>query len=115
MSEDAPVQPPTDMQGVGIHLSYIRRDLSNMSNKLDSIANNHVAMTEYVHFKEYVEANYALKSELKEVKEKTDFLEKENTDRKTFQDTLSGKMIAWSGISGVLVAAITLIVNHFWH
>lgn len=115
MTEEAPVQPPTDMQGVGIHLSYIRRDLLNMTNKLDAIASSYVGMSEHIHFKDYVEQNFIQKPEFENVKTTVATLVIENTDRKTFQDTLNGKMIAYSGISGILVAIITAIVGHYWH
>ena len=32
----------------------------------------------------------------------------------TFQNTLTGKMIAYSSLTGVVTGALILIVNHFW-
>lgn|SRR6185312_13407123 len=113
--QEPPVQAPSDMGGVAIHLSYIRRDIKNMSDKLDGIASSYVGMAEHIHFKDYVEQNFIQRPEFENVKATVDNLVIENTDRKTFQDTLNGKMIAMGGLSGFVVGALTLIVNHYWH
>ncbi len=112
LKELPPVQEPTNIDGVAIHLSYIRRDIKSMSDKLDTIANSYVGMPEHIHFKEYVETNYTLKLETKEIKDEVLEHKASIKELVEFKDTLTGKMIAMASISGILVGAITLIIQH---
>lgn len=60
MSEEAPVQAPTDIAGVGIHLSYIRRDMAEITKKLDVIASNHVPISAHLELKADTEKRVGL-------------------------------------------------------
>jgi len=48
----APVQVPLNLEGVNIHLSYIRRDLEGLNKKLDIIGAVYVTHEEFRNFKE---------------------------------------------------------------
>lgn len=109
MSEtEPPVQVPNTLEGVGIHLSYIRRDVDGISKKLDGLT------TSFVTTVEFEEARKQSEKDRSQLNRSVEFLNSENTKRKEFQDTLTGKMIAMSGITGILIAGITLIANHYW-
>lgn len=51
---DLPVQSPTDLGGVAIHLSYLRRDIYTLSNKIDNISVNFVTIND---FREHLKAD----------------------------------------------------------
>ncbi len=53
-TNDLPIQPPTDLAGVAIHLSYLRRDMQNLSGKIDGISQTFVTMLD---FKEHQKAD----------------------------------------------------------
>lgn len=97
MSEEAPVQAPTDIAGVGIHLSYIRRDMKELKDALTNITSNYVPITLFIDLKTEVE-----------------HLKIENEKRKEFQDTLTGKMIAMGTISGLIISGVTILITHYW-
>lgn len=101
MTDEAPVQAPTDIAGVGIHLSYLRRDMSKLNEKLDIITNNYVPITVYLESKGTFE-------------KRIEHLESENDNRKEYQDTLNGKMIVIASLSSVVITFVFFILNHFF-
>lgn len=101
MTEDTPVQSPTDIAGVGIHLSYIRRDMQKITATLDQITSNYVPITVHLSYKT-------------EMDEKIKHLEKENESRKEFQDTLTGKLWGIGIMAGGIVGIISFLANHYF-
>jgi len=97
MTDEAPVQAPTNIEGVGIHLSYLRKDMKEMKDTLSNITSNYVPITIFL-----------------ELKSAVAHLETENEKRKEFQDTLTGKIWGISMIAGLVVSILTIVVNHFW-
>lgn len=97
MNDEAPVQAPTDMAGVGIHLSYLRRDLAKMSQTLENITSNYVPITTFLELKADVEK-----------------LKAENDHRKEFQDTLTGKMWGIGVMAGIVVGIIQVAVQAYF-
>jgi len=101
MEDEAPVQAPTDIAGVAIHLSYMRRDILTMSKTLQNITSNFVPISTYLENKNEVDTR--LKT-----------LEKDNQALNTWVNTWSGRV--W-GINTTIVAVmgiIILLINHFW-
>lgn len=44
---ETPVQAPTNMEGVAIHLSYLRRDMQKITEKIDGISTNFVTLVTF--------------------------------------------------------------------
>lgn len=44
---DTPIVPPTDISGVAIHLSYLRKDISNLSRQVESMGVKFVTATDF--------------------------------------------------------------------
>lgn len=97
MIDEAPVQAPTDIAGVGIHLSYLRRDMAKMNATLENITSNYVPITVFL-----------------ETKAEVDHLKIENEKRKEFQDTLTGKMWGIGVMAGGIVGIISTLIAHYW-
>ena len=68
---EAPVSPPQTIDGVNIHLSYMRRDLESINKKLDSIGTAFVTHDEFIAYKETIKEEFkekATKEELDPIK-----------------------------------------------
>lgn len=92
--EEAPVQAPTDIAGVGIHLSYIRRDMKNITDKLDAIGSNFVQVGAFID----------LKSEVLEHEKKIEVLMK-------YHDTFTGRLWGICATMTVVISFVTYIIN----
>lgn len=92
-----PLQDPTDMQGVAIHLSYLRRDLYKLTQTMENITSNYVPISIFLDLKSIVM-----------------HLETENEKRKEYQDTLTGKMWGVGIIASVVVGLLSIVINHIW-
>lgn len=97
MIDEAPVQAPTDIKDVAIHLSYMRRDMSKMQSSLDNITSNYVPISIFL-----------------EVKAEVEHLKTENEKRKEYQDTFTGKMWGIGIMAGGVVGIISTIIAHYW-
>lgn len=64
---DAPVQLPTNIDGVNIHLSYIRRDLEGISKKIDTMAGAFVPTSEFITYKKVIEDELKEKASKEEI------------------------------------------------
>lgn len=95
--DEAPVQAPSDIKDVAIHLSYMRRDMAKMQGSLDNITSNYVPIPLFL-----------------ELKTEVGVLKLENDKRKEFQDTLKGKMWGVGVMAGAIVGVLQLLVSHFW-
>lgn len=98
MSEETPVQAPTDIAGVGIHLSYIRRDMKIMTDKLDVITSNYVPIS--VHL--------ALRAE---IDKRIDILDGKVEALVLFNNAFTAKLWGISAATGVFVGLATWIIN----
>lgn len=95
--QEPPVQTPTTIEGMSIHLGYIRRDLDSMNKKLDGLSTSFVTTTEFNdHLKGYEDH------------------EKRIRILEGFKDTLLGKLWGVGIMAGGVVAIISILVNHFW-
>lgn len=101
MELEAPIQAPTDISGVGIHLSYIRRDIESMGKTLSTITSNFVPISVYLEHKTLVD------SRLVE-------LEKIAKNLEEYRDTLVGKIWGIGATLTTVVAIITYLINHLW-
>lgn len=97
MENPPPTQEPTTIEGIAIHMSYMRRDLASMNTKLDSLTTTFVSQVEFDDLKKVVEEN---KGAIKILTE--------------FKDTLTGKMWGIGVMAGTAVSIISIIVNHIW-
>lgn len=100
MTDDAPVQAPTDIAGVAIHLSYIRRDLQKMGEKMDAITANYVPIS--VHL--------ALKADIDAWRKETD---SRIETLILFNNAFTAKLWGISAATGVFVGLITFLINNF--
>jgi hypothetical protein len=106
---------PTNMGEVNITLKFMQRDIGILSGLIKDLGGKIDLMpSSFVSIKDFTEARAQSEKDRAELKGRVEHLEEENNKRKEYQDTLTGKMIAMSGITGILIAAITLIVNHLW-
>jgi hypothetical protein len=100
MKDDLPIQPPTDLAGVAIHLSYLRRDMQTLSGKIDNISTNFVTTND---FKEHLKADEDHENRIRSIE--------------TSNNTLAGKMWVVAAIVGVvstIVSGVTvIIIAHF--
>ncbi len=100
MDEDTPVQAPTDIAGVAIHLSYIRRDMKNMSIALSNITSNYVPITVYLEHKTDVDKRLA-------------DLETKAALRQQFEDKWSGRVWGINSTIGVVIGGAIFLIDHF--
>lgn len=101
MTEDTPVQSPTDIAGVGIHLSYLRRDMAKMNATLENITSNYVPITVHLEMRA-------------EMEKRLDILEKQAEARRHFEDTWSGRVWGINTTIGMVVGGILFLLNHYW-
>ena len=92
-----PVQQPNSIEGMGIHLGYIRRDVDTIIKKIDSLTSTFITTEVFEELKKEV-------AELKTV----------SKDLVEFKDTLVGKMWGVGVMAGAVVGLITILINHFW-
>jgi hypothetical protein len=97
MTDQEPnITAPTNMGEVNITLSYIRRDITEISKKLDTMASGNVTR---VDFEEHLKADADHEARIRNLE--------------SFKETLIGKM--W-GV-GILVSAgttiVTIAINYF--
>lgn len=101
MTEEAPVQAPTDMAGVGIHLSYLRRDMVEMRKALENITSNYVPINIYLEHKV-------------ETEKRVSNLESQAIKRKEFEDSWAGKVWGINVTIGMLIGGILFVLQHYW-
>lgn len=65
---DPSLPEATSIDGVNIHLGYIRRGVADMNIKIDLILSTSVKMEDFAEFKRYVEAKFATKEEVAPLK-----------------------------------------------
>ena len=95
---DSQVPIPNNIEGVSIHLSYLRRDMESMNKKLDNLAGIFVTT---VDFAEHLKADADHEARIRTLE--------------GFINTFEGKM--WGiGVMGSGIAAIlSIAISHFWH
>ncbi len=64
--EEPPVQMPNTVEGMSIHLSYIRRDLREMNKKLDNLGGMYVPMEV---FAKHLEADQDHENRIRKIEE----------------------------------------------
>lgn len=108
MTDDQITTQPANLGEVNLTLRYMQKGqdaqavlLKEMNAKLDGIASNTVSSAAFIEFKNSME-------------KRIENLEKENEDRKTFQDTLTGKLWGIGIMAGAVVGTISFLANHFW-
>ncbi len=101
---DTSAQIPNTIEGMAIHLSYLRRD-STASNvkmdavirKLDDLANIYVSNET---FRDHLKADEDHENRIRLIEE--------------FRDTLTGKLLSASVFMGLIFSAASLLINHYW-
>jgi hypothetical protein len=100
-TEEAPVQAPTDIAGVAIHLSYLRRDLKEMKDVLGNITSNYVPINIYLEHKSDVEKRIAT-------------LEASAIARKSFEDSWAGRVWGINLTIGAVIGLAMFAANYFF-
>ena len=96
MEQDS-TKVPNNIEGVAIHLSYLRSDVTKLTKKLDELAHAYISAAE---FAEHLEADKDHERRIRKIEE--------------FKDTLVGKMWGVGVLAGFIVGVFTLIVDHYW-
>ncbi len=94
---DPPAQETGTLVGMGIHISYIRKNLEELNRKMDNLSGVFVTTEDFARHEE-ADADH----------------EKRIRTLEEFKDTLTGKMIGVAATSGFIVGIITLIIDHIW-
>lgn len=86
-----------NIEGMGIHISYIRRDLESMNKKLDTLINTFVSSAE---FADHLKADEDHENRIR-------ILE-------SFASTLTGKMLGAAAVLGAAFGIATIIISNYW-
>lgn len=98
MNDEAPVQAPTDIAGVGIHLSYMRRDIQKMNQTLTNITSNYVPISQFIDLKTDVV-----------------LLQAEREKITHWMDTWAGKVWGINATIGIVITGAIFIFEHFFN
>ncbi len=106
---ETPVQAPTDIAGVAIHLSYLRRDMQIMTSKLDGLSNNFASKEDLNSTEKNSVARFSENKALIDDHEiRLRIVEK-------FVNNLTGRMWGIGIAASVIGGLITLVVNYYLH
>ncbi len=94
---ELPVNLPNNIEGVNIHLSYIRKDIDSLSKKIDEISSSFVTNQE---FQEHLKADEDHEARIRLLQE--------------FQDTLMGKIWGVGIVASLIMGAATIAINHYY-
>lgn len=101
MTEEAPVQAPTDIASVGIHLSYLRRDMAKMNETLQNIVSNYVPVSVYLEHKADTEKRLAT-------------LEAHADKQTSFIDSWAGRVWGINATIGAIIGLALFFASHYW-
>lgn len=93
-------QEPTNMEGVAIHLSYLRRDMKIITDKLDSIVSNYVPTSVFLENKTDYERRITS-------------LEDQSVRRKEFEDSWKGRVWGINTTIGLIIGGLVFLAEHF--
>ena len=96
MNDEAPVQAPTDIAGVGIHLSYMRRDIQKMNATLSNITSNYVPIGQFI-----------------ELKAEVSVLQGEREKVAHWMDTWAGKVWGINFTIGAVITGAIFLLDRF--
>ncbi len=90
---NAPVQLPQNIDGVNIHLSYIRRDLESINKKIDTLGVSFVSHEEFITYKDTVHSDFVKLADKKEVDNVANRLNELEGNQKWIVRTIIGVVI----------------------
>lgn len=98
MTDQSSISEPQTLREVSVHLEYLRNDIKEVKTLINDQSTHYINVDEF-----------------QPVKDMVDKHERSIENMKTFQDTLTGKMIGFGLAMGVVFTIISIAVQTVFH